>query len=444
MSAPSSPAVENGSQPSTQRAGHRGPGARTVSTSGRSARQSNLRETNLALVAATVFAADAPISRAAVSAVTSMTRSTVSRLVDDLVAGGILDEIAPGAVTGPGRPATPLRPATGRFGALGLQVNAGYLAARLVDLSGHVLAEQVVVDDLIGSEPGPTLRRLGGIAREVLAGRPEGLSLVGAGLALPGIVDVAAGHLLSAPNLGWSDVDPAADLLAGLGADAVRAAGSRSGAAAQGDRLHVRVGNEADLAARAFAEPAPGRRGPLSDFVFLSGEVGIGGAIVLDGAAWSGRHGWAGEIGHVCVDPDGPRCRCGSTGCLEQYAGRRALLAAAGLPAGASPTELAVQARAGDPDAVAAIAEASRALGIALAGVVNVLDIPTIVLSGHLGQVGDLLAPALTEVLGERVLSAHWVAPEITVAPDDIAPGATGAALLDLHDVVADPARYVD
>ncbi|EWT01337.1 ROK family transcriptional regulator [Intrasporangium oryzae NRRL B-24470] len=418
------------------------PGAGAVATARRSARQSTLREANLALVAATVFAAEEPISRAGVSSLTSLTRSTVSRLVDDLVAGGVLDEIAPAAVTGPGRPATPLRPAAGRFGALGLQVNAGYLAARLMDLSGRVLAERVLDDDLIGSGPAPTLRRLGGIARGVLAERPDRLTLVGTGLALPGIVDVAAGHLLSAPNLGWSDVDPTPDLLAGLGPDGDWAAGGRSGAPVGG--LHVRVGNEADLAARAFAEPAPGRRGPLSDFVFLSGEVGIGGAIVLDGAAWSGRHGWAGEIGHVCVDPDGPRCRCGSTGCLEQYAGRRAMLAAAGLPADTSPAELAVQARAGHPGAVAAIAEASRALGIALAGVVNVLDIPTIVLSGHLGQVGDLLAPELTQVLGERVLSARWVAPEITVAPEDLAPGATGAALLELHGVIADPARYVD
>lgn len=422
----------------------RGPAPEPVSwAAGRSARQSSLRETNLALVAQTAIGAAEPMSRAAVAVATSLTRSTVSRLVDDLIAGGLLEEVEPPAVTGPGRPATPLRPARERFGALGLQVNVGYLAARLVDLSGRVVAERVVTADLVGSSPSPTLRRLGDLAREVLDARPARMRVVGAGLALPGIVDVHADRLLSAPNLGWSEVLPAGDV--GLGrAPEIGADRMAEGAAEGGPGpLALRVGNEADLAARAYAQPAPGRQGPLSDFVFLSGEVGIGGAIVVGGSAWTGRHGWAGEIGHVCVDPDGPRCRCGSTGCLEQYAGRRAMLSAAGLPEAASPAELRARAEAGEPRAVAAVAQASRALGIALAGVVNVLDIPTVVLSGHLGQIGDLLAPDLTAALEQRVLSSHWVTPEIAVAPDDVAPGATGAALLELQAVIADPARWI-
>jgi predicted NBD/HSP70 family sugar kinase len=406
---------------------------------GRSARQSSLREANLALVAHTVFAGAEPMSRAAVAVATSLNRSTVSRLVDDLIAGGMLEEVEPPAVTGPGRPATPLRPARERFGALGLQVNAGYLAARLVDLSGRVLAERVVTDDLVGSSPSPTLRRLGDLAREVLDARPPRMHLVGAGLALPGIVDVSAGRLLSAPNLGWSEVLPAAE----VGLARVLEVGADGAVDGGAGPMALRVGNEADLAARACAQPAPGRHGSLSDFVFLSGEVGIGGAIVLGGTPWTGRHGWAGEIGHVCVEPDGPRCRCGSTGCLEQYAGRRAMLSAAGLPGAASPAELRARAEAGEDLAVAAIAQAARALGIALAGVVNVLDIPTVVLSGHLGQIGDLLAPDLTAALEQRVLSSHWVTPEIAVAPDDAAPGATGAALLELQAVIADPARWI-
>lgn len=83
---------------------------------------------------------------------------------------------------------------------------------------------------------------------------------------------------------------------------------------------------------------------------------------------------------------------------------------------------------------------AARALGIALAGVVNVLDIPTVVLGGHLAQVGDLLTPGVEEILGRRVLSARWVSPTVAVASDDPAPGATGAALLALDGLVRDPA----
>ena len=172
-----------------------------------------------------------------------------------------------------------------------------------------------------------TLARLAASSRrDVLAGRPAARPVVGAGLALPGIVDTDSGRLLRAPNLGWSDLDVPADLLD-------EAATGRP----------VRCGwttRPTSAARRRGAGRRPGGPGRLADFLYLSGEVGIGGAVVVDGRVVDGRHGWAGEVGHVCVDPDGPACRCGSTGCLEQYAGRLALLVAAGLPPDASPRDL--------------------------------------------------------------------------------------------------------
>ncbi|TFV71965.1 ROK family protein [Blastococcus sp. CT_GayMR19] len=387
------------------------------------ARQSSLRATNLALVLRTVCASPDPLSRAAVAGATGMTRATAARLVDDLVGGGLLDEVERVVLARRGRPATPLVPGA-RFAALGLQVDAGLLAARVLDLRGRVVAEQVTDGDFVGSAPVPTLARLGGLAADLLAGLPRNLRVVGTGLALPGIVDVDAGVLLRAPNLGWSDVRPA-DLLAPH---------LPSGAS-------VVLGNEADLAARTVAETAPGRPGAHRDFLYLSGQIGVGGAAVLAGRVMSGSSGWAGEMGHVCVDPDGPPCRCGSTGCLEQYAGRHALLSAAGLPLDAAPGELAARVAAGDPAAGRALDTAARALGVALAGVINVLDIPTVVLGGHLGELAGLLRPAVQDHLDRRVLSAGWRRPTIAAADTHPAAGATGAALRVLGDVVADPAR---
>jgi predicted NBD/HSP70 family sugar kinase len=387
------------------------------------ARQSSLRARNLALVLRTVCASPEPLSRAAVAGATGMTRATASRLVDDLVAGGLLDEVERVVLGSRGRPATPLVPGA-RIAALGLQVDAGLLAARVLDLRGRVVAERVIDGDFVRSDPGPTLARLGGLAAELLAGLPRNLQVVGTGLALPGIVDVDAGLLLRAPNLGWSDVRPAELLAAHL----------PSGTS-------VALGNEADLAARTVAETAPGRAGAHRDFLYLSGQIGVGGAAVLGGRVMSGSSGWAGEMGHVCVDPDGPPCRCGSTGCLEQYAGRRALLSAAGLPLDAAPGELAARVAAGDPAARGALDTAARALGVALAGVINVLDIPTVVLGGHLGELAELLRPAVQDQLDRRVLSAGWRRPVIAAAQVHPAAGATGAALRALGDVLTDPAR---
>jgi predicted NBD/HSP70 family sugar kinase len=390
-----------------------------------SSRQSSLREGNLSLVCRTVYASPTAISRAGVAARTELTRSTVSRLVDELVAGGMLAELDQAEVTGRGRPATPLAPGAG-LAALGLQINATYLAARVVDLRGWVVAERIEEDDLVGSDPAPTLTRLAALSREVLSEVPLDVRLVGAGLALPGLVSAGTGRLLLAPNLGWTDVAPAEVV------DERALAG-----------LSMRLGNEADLAARTVAQVAPGRPSGLKDFVYLSGEIGIGGATVVDGHVVQGRHGWAGEIGHVCVDPQGPLCPCGSTGCLEQYAGRRALLVAAGLPPHATPAELRDAVTSGSRRAQQAVARAAKALGVALAGVVNVLDIPSIVLGGDLGQIADLVSADLEEQLRSRTLSARWVSPTIHTAGDDRAPGATGAALRELSAVLAHPASWL-
>lgn len=395
------------------------------SPEGTRARPATPRPANLALVLRTVCTADAPPSRADVAAATGMTRATAARLADDLVAGGLLDEVEATPSGRRGRPATPLAPGS-RVVALGLQADAGLLAGRVLDLRGRVVSERVEPGDLRGSDPAPTLARLGDLAADLLGGLPDGTRVAGTGLALPGIVDGATGVLLRAPNLGWSDVRPA-DLLA------PRLPGG----------LDPVPGNEADLAARTVAETAPGRPGPHRDFVYLSGQIGIGGATVLDGRVMCGSSGWAGEMGHVCVDPDGPACRCGSTGCLEQYAGRDALLAAAGLPRGTAPGELARRAADGDPAARAAVDGAARALGVALAGVLNVLDVPVVVLGGHLGELAGLLRPALEEHLGRRVLSARWRRPRVEAAPGAPAAGATGAALRALADVVDDPARWL-
>ncbi len=396
---------------------------RSARPPGASARQSSLRETNLGLVAEAVLGSAVALSRSDVASATRLTKSTVSRLVDELVAAGIVDEldrVAPAR----GRPATPLVPGHG-IGALGLQVNAAGLAARVLDLRGRVVADAVTDEDLVGSDPAAALDHLSVLASRVLEQVAGRLRLVGAGLALPGIVSVGTGELLLAPNLGWSDTRPAEF----LGPDRL------SG-------LSLRIGNEASLAALTIATPAPGRLGPLRDFIYVSGEIGIGGATVLDGKVQGGRHGWAGEIGHVCVDPAGPACRCGSTGCLEQYAGRRALLGAAGLDVHATLADLVVRADRGDSHAKEAIARGAWALSIALASAVNLLDIPAIVLGGDLAAVAPHLQPELSRLLEPRIPTTRWVAPIIEIAPPDATAGASGAALALLQDVVDHPAQW--
>ncbi|MFC7491203.1 MULTISPECIES: ROK family protein [unclassified Knoellia] len=408
------------------------PARRAVDPGPAAAAVDGLRAANLARVVSAVLAAEAPPTRADVATAISVTRATASRLVDELLRGRVLAEQEIGShapssrgTARRGRPGTPLVPRAGHLAALGLQVNVGHLAALVVDLSGAVLVERIELGDFTNSVPGEVLSRLSLLADEALRAAPPDLRLVGTGLAVPGIV-AADGVLLRAPNLGWSDV-AISEL---LDTESLGAGG-------------LTIGNEAELAAAVVRLDRPGRSSGLTDFIHLSGEIGIGGAIVIDGRALPGRHGWAGEIGHVSVDPHGPACACGSTGCLELYAGKRAMLAAAGLPSETTAAELGERARGGDASAVAAVERAAWALGHALAAVVNVVDVPVVVLGGHLREVADLVGPAVELTLCRRVLSSGWAPPTVRVAGPDPAPGGLGAAYLQLQRVIDDPVRWL-
>nr|BFF20271.1 ROK family transcriptional regulator [Promicromonospora thailandica] len=300
---------------------------------------------------------------------------------------------------------------------LGLEVNVDYLGARVLDLTGDVVAERVVPGSFHDSDPTAVLARLGALARELSDEvTASGMTVAGARLALPGLVDPRAGTLQVAPNLGWSSIEP----VPLLGLD-----------------LDVQVANEAKLA--ALAELAGGSDVAAPDsFVFVSGDVGIGAAIVVDRRLFLGERGWNGEIGHVVVDPAGPRCSCGAFGCLEQYAGKEAMMRAAGLPADAPLADLVARLRADDADL-----PAGRALGSALADFVNLIDIGTIVLGGAYTELLPWLRADVEAALTERVLAAPFVDLQVRAAQAGPHAALTGGAREVLARVLADPSAWV-
>jgi predicted NBD/HSP70 family sugar kinase len=384
---------------------------------------------NLALVMGVIAGADAPPSRAGIAAATGLNKATVSALVDALVEAGLVAELRRTVTGRAGRPATPLRLAGGTVAGLGLEINVDYLGVRALDLTGAHLDERIQRRDLRGSQPGRTLAALRALAGQVTAGlEARGLRLAGVTLALPGLTDAGQGPLRWAPNLGWRDVD-------------VRrvAAGLEPAAAGPG---FFTVDNEANLAALAEAHI-----GARQSFIYVSGEIGIGAGVVVGGQVFRGLHGWAGEIGHVPVDPAGPPCSCGARGCLEVYAGKRALLAAAGLPAAATPEDLAARLAGGRGQARAqrAIDTAAGAIGQVLAATMNLFDISTVVLGGDFTALAPALGPGIEEVLSGRVLAARWGGASLTVAASAAGhhPALTGAALAAVRRAITSPATFL-
>ncbi|MFC7660010.1 ROK family protein [Pseudonocardia benzenivorans] len=247
-----------------------------------------VRRHNRGLVLGAV--ADAAASRAAIAARTGLTRGTVSSLVDDLLADGMLVELeAPRG--GRGRPANPLQLNPSGPGGVGLEIGVDDVAACVADLTGAVRVARRVPSDHRHRDPAHGLARAAGLVAEVVA--ESGLTIAEVRVALPGVV-TPAGVLQRAPNLPrWQDVGVAELLRAALHRD-----------------VPVTAANEADLA--ALAELWSGRG--LRDMLFVSGGVGVGAGVLLDGRLFRGAGGRAGELGHVVVDPAGRSCTCGGRG----------------------------------------------------------------------------------------------------------------------------------
>lgn len=414
-------------------------------------RQANLRTHNLALVLRQIATGDRRPSRARIAAGTGLTRATVSALVDDLIDGGLVVEVEPVPQARAGRPGVGLALAADGPAGLGLEVNVDYLAACVVDLAGTVRHRAVQRADQRPAGPRASLDALARLAAAARAdAEGEGLTLAGAAVAVPGLVAPDATVRL-APNLGWRDVD---------------ALGALRAHPALAD-LPLTIDNEANLA--ALGELHAGPPGPVS-FLYISGEIGVGAGVVLDGNLYRGARGWSGELGHLPVRPEGPVCRCGARGCLEQYAGQEAILRTAGLlgngdggqdgaghggelgggehgggNGGGEPAlaRLAGLAAAGDTAALRALTGAADALGIAVAGVINLLDVDTIVLGGGYTPLARWLRPGVQAEIERRVLTAAWSPIEVRASAWGAEAAVVGAAGAVVRSVRDDPARWL-
>ncbi|CAL2059494.1 MULTISPECIES: ROK family transcriptional regulator [Streptomyces] len=376
--------------------------------------QQGMRRRNLARVLHAV-SAEGSLSRAAVASRIGLTRAAVSTLVDELIRWGLLEELGPERPGRVGRPGSALAVSGRGPAGIGAEIGVDHLAVCAVDLRGAVRARAVRRGANRGRAPEPVIAELTTLVGQVVAeAEREELWPAGLAVAVPGLVARDSHTVVRAPNLEWRDTD--------------------LGALLPGD-WPLTVDNEANFG--ALAELWLGAGTPR-EFLHVSAEIGIGAAIVVDGQLLRGTRGFAGELGHVPVRPDGPSCACGGRGCLEQYAGQEAVLRAAGL----QPREdlvglLAAHAEKGEEGVRAALRDAGTALGIALTGAVNLLDPETVVLGGALAGLSPWLLPSL-----EAELTGRTAGPACPVAVSPLGPEGPllGAAHSVVRAVLDDPA----
>ena len=321
-------------------------------------------------------------SRAELARTTGLSRSTVSTLVADLQAGGlVIEQETDERVPQKGRPPTLLTLDRSAGLVLGIDFDHDHVRVAIADLSRTILAERMLEHD-VDTSASRALDVAIELADAVVAAADiNGDRILGAGVGLSGPIDIAAGGVHAGKILpGWAGVRPADELAARLG-------------------MHVYLDNDANLG--ALAEVTLGAGVGARDAVYLMVSGGIGAGLILDGELYRGASGIAGEIGHVLVDETGPICRCGNRGCLEMMAGGGAITALLRSSHGDDLTldgVIALSAE-GDSGARRAIADAGRVLGRAIAAIVNAFNPELVIVGGAVSAAGDVLLDPLEEAV---------------------------------------------
>lgn len=391
------------------------------------ARQQLLKQRNLALLLRQIAASE-NLTRAQLAARTGLTKATVSTLVDTLMEARLVTERDPerGLIGRPGSPLAlnPVGPA-----GLGVEINVDYVSVCVVDLTGAMRWRMTSDNDNRLVSPEAVLTQAALMASRLWdKAEGAGLSVSGLGVAVPGLVDFD-GVLHRAPNLRDFEGVAAAEVLSKMIARPL---------------AFVHCDNEANLA--ALAEYWFGGRDEVADFVFVSGDIGVGAGIVIGGELFRGVRGLGGELGHVTVDPEGLPCSCGSRGCLESVAGQEALLRAAGLwrndtvNRSQAADALVDRALKGDPVTLGVLQRAGSALGVALAAFLNVLDLPSVVLGGLYAKLAPWLIEPVTAELRDRVVNHSWSSTEVVVSSVGAEASVKGAAALTVRRMIDDPA----
>lgn len=258
-------------------------------------------------------------------------------------------------------------------------VDVGGTRIKLADADGARITKQSVIPTPTGGTPAAFLDALADAIRDLVP------SPTAVGLGIPGEVD-SNGRCYRLPNVpGFEGVAIAAELE---------------------ERLGARVVVENDATAAALGESRFGHGRVHPSFLLVTLGTGVGGGLVLDRRVVRGANGFAGEIGHTTVDisPTAPGCVCGNRGCLESFAGARALVERVrrdGVHADEA-RDVAAAARRGEPSARAAFEAMADMLAIALNSIQNVLDLDAIVFSGGVSAAFDLVEPRLRERLRAR------------------------------------------
>ena len=372
----------------------------------------------------------APLSRADLAKRIGLNRSTISSIIAQLLEEGFVHEteLQTDKVGRPGL-SLELNPEGGC--ALGVEIGVQFVHVILTDFVANIQWRRRI--RIAETEPQETYLHIAQeMARQALTKANElEMRVLGIGICLPGMVDVRTGELKYAPNLKWHDIPIRQKWVERFG-------------------LPVFVENDANAAAMGEYYFGVARDAP--NFIYLSAGAGLGGGIVIDGQLFRGRGGFAGEIGHMTIDPNGEPCICGKRGCWETLVGPRTVIEKYkrrsdwGGPSTLRQdledigfAEIVEAAGIGDLVAMAVLQDVGTYLGIGIANLVNVFNPQLVVLGGELSVAGELLVPVIIETVKQNSLFPMRTALSIVPSSHGTDHCVLGAVALILDDLLGEP-----
>jgi predicted NBD/HSP70 family sugar kinase len=365
---------------------------RRISPTGfRIARRGTSREINRQ-IALNLIREKQPISRAELARLMGLRRGGISRLVDELLASGLVFEGAKGE-SRRGRKPMHLHLETRQRCVLAVDISASHTSIMVTDVLGHPLLD--VAEFKTRRQPQALVRELVRRIGRILDQHPEVGACVGMGVVVSGLLDLEGGRLRYSPTMGWRDVDLVGPLH-------------------EATKLPVVVENSCKACVLAQiweVRGDPHVDGPVA-FVNISDGAGVG--IAIDGKLLRGARNLAGEFGHVPLSIDGPRCSCGQRGCWEAYISKRAMIARylgkdPSWPESAQLTGITVEeiierARTGDRRGMETLQETGRYIGRGFATIIKAIDPQRIYVGGEITAAWDFIAATVRDTLREDAL----------------------------------------
>lgn len=390
--------------------------------------QNTIRKHNASLVL-NQLRLHAPLARADLAKRVGLNRSTISSIMTRLLEEKLVieTELRADKIGRPGL-LLELNPEGGC--AIGVEIGVDFVRVVLTNFVASVLwRRRLLISD--GESQDMYLHIAEEMIRQALRrAKEQGLRVLGIGLGVPGMVDVAAGELRYAPTLHWHNVD----------------FGRR-----WEERFQLPVVVENNANAAALAEYYFGEAREAPSFIYLNASAGLGCGIVIDGRLFRGRSGFAGEVGHMTLDPDGELCSCGRRGCWETFVGPRAVVAKYRQRLemtngnrrndmdGVGFAEIIEADAMGDLAAAAVLQDVAIYLGLGIGNLVNILNPQLVVLGGVLSQANGQFVPVIKETVKQN--SLFPMRSDLSIVPSHFGADdcVMGAVALVLDNILREP-----